>query len=185
MISRILDRAGVWFKFWGAGDKQDIINGITVRATDNFNWSFIFILAVVFFLYGYNIWKKNWDVIKAGFALYGVHWLYEIANAIIFKCSGAPLWAVSNDSTTFILLVGVSWELSMMFSLAGMITYMMLPADKNKSVGGYMAENGTLIVSGIIDTRAREVTDVLRSDGFVIESEKYENGWYAAALRKK
>ncbi len=52
-------------------------------------------------------------------------------------------------------------------------------------VGGYMAENGTLIVSGIIDTRAREVTDVLRSDGFVIESEKYENGWYAAALRKK
>ena len=131
MSNIFTDMPGVGFKFWGAGDKIDKINDIVVRGTGNFNWSFIFILAVVFFLYGYNIWKKNWDVVKAGFALYGVHWLYEIANAIIFKCSGAPLWAVSNDSTTFILLIGVSWELSMMFSLAGMITYMMLPADKN------------------------------------------------------
>ena len=119
------------FKFWGAGDKAEQLGQIIVRSTENFNWTFIFILAVVFWVYGYNIYKKNWEIVKAGLALYGVHWLYEIVNAIICKVSGAPLWAVSNDSTTFILLVGVSWELSMMFSLAGMITYMMLPADKN------------------------------------------------------
>lgn len=122
---------GVWFKFWGDGTKAEELEKIVVRGTGNFNWTFIFILAVVFWIYGYNIYKKNWDIVKAGLALYGVHWLYEIVNAIIYKASGAPLWAVSNDSTTFILLVGVSWELSMMFSLAGMITYMMLPADKD------------------------------------------------------
>ena len=148
MIGSIIpERPGVFFKFWGDGDKQDIIDAIKVRATDNFNWTFIFILAVVFFLYGYNIWKKNWDVVKAGFALYGVHWLYEIANAIIYKCSGAPLWAVSNDSTTFILLIGVSWELSMMFSLAGMITYMMLPADKNKRIFAKSKFKGIEVIS--------------------------------------
>lgn len=123
---------GVWFKFWGDGSTQEIINQIVVRSTANFNWTFIFIIAVVFYIYNRNISQKNFKIVKAGLALYGVHWLYEIANAIIFKVTGAPLWAVSNASTTFILLVGVSWELSMMFSVAGMITYMMLPEDKNK-----------------------------------------------------
>ncbi|MBQ7599257.1 MAG: 50S ribosomal protein L11 methyltransferase [Clostridia bacterium] len=51
-------------------------------------------------------------------------------------------------------------------------------------VGRFMSENGILIVSGIIDVRAAEVTDVLRSDGFIVETERYENGWYAAALKK-
>ena len=120
-------------KFWGDGSEgaKDAINDIIVRSTENFNWTFIFIIAVVFYIYGTVIKKKDWKLLRAGFALYGVHWLYEIANAIIAKCSGYPLWAVSNDSTTFILLIGVSWELSMMFSLAGMITYNMLPEDKN------------------------------------------------------
>lgn len=125
---------GVLFKFLGDGSAQakEWIDQIVVRGTDNFNWTFIFILAVVFFIYGYNMYKKNWQIVRAGLALYGVHWLYEIANAIIAKCTGAPLWAVSNDSTTFILLIGVSWELSMMFSIAGMITFMMVPQDENK-----------------------------------------------------
>ena len=71
--------------------------------------------------------------------LYGVHWLYEIANAVIAKIFGYPLWAVSNESTTFILLIGVCWELSMMFSLAGIISFKMLPKDRTKR---YLAKNG-------------------------------------------
>ena len=121
-------------KFWGDGssESKDFIRDIIVRDTNNFNWTFIFILAVVFYIYWTNIQKKKYDVLFAGIALYGVHWLYEIVNAIIAKASGYPLWAVSNESTTFILLIGVSWELSMMFSIAGMISYKMLPEDKNK-----------------------------------------------------
>jgi len=119
------------FKFWGDGSEEAMqkVKDILVRDTSNFNWTFIFILAVVFYVYWSEIHKKNWKVIQAGLALYGVHWLYEITNAIIAKVSGYPLWAVSNQSTTFILLIGVSWELSMMFSLAGIISYKMLPED--------------------------------------------------------
>ena len=119
------------FKFWGDGSDfaKGLVDAIRVRSTENFNWTFIFILAVVFYVYWSEMHKKNYKVVFAGLALYGVHWLYEIMNAIIAKASGYPLWAVSNDSTTFILLIGVSWELSMMFSIAGIISFKMLPAD--------------------------------------------------------
>ena len=130
------------FKFWGDGSSEAMqkVKEIIVRSTANFNWTFIFILAVVFYVYWSEIHKKNWKVIQAGLALYGVHWLYEIMNAIIAKASGYPLWAVSNQSTTFILLIGVSWELSMMFSLAGIISYKMLPEDTSKH---YFTRGGT------------------------------------------
>ena len=136
------------FKFWGDGSDgaKALVDAIQVRSTANFNWTFIFILAVVFYVYWSEIQKKNWDVIWAALALYGVHWLYEIVNAIIGHVAGYPLWAVSNASTTFILLVGVCWELSMMFSLAGMISFKMLPEDRTTR---YFAKDG----KGGIDCR--------------------------------
>ncbi|MCR5721085.1 MAG: hypothetical protein K6G72_01865 [Lachnospiraceae bacterium] len=122
------------FQFWGDGSElsKNLVEAIKVRDTSNFNWTFIFILAVVFYIYWSNIHKKQYDFIYAGLALYGVHWLYEICNAVIGHFAGYPLWSVSNESTTFILLVGVCWELSMMFSIAGMISLKMLPEDRSK-----------------------------------------------------
>ena len=127
--------------FWGDGSQaaMDLVRSIQVRSTDNFNRTFILTLAVVFYVYWSEINKKNYDAIFAGLALYGVHWLYEIGNAIIGHVTGYPLWSVSNESTTYILLIGVCWELSMMFSLAGIISFKMLPADRNTR---YFAKNG-------------------------------------------
>ena len=129
------------FIFWGDGSaaSRALVDAIRVRSTENFNWTFIFILAVVFYVYWSEIHKKNTEVICAGLALYGVHWLYEICNAVIGHIFGDPLWSVSNESTTFILLIGVCWELSMMFSLAGIISFKMLPHDRSKR---YFANNG-------------------------------------------
>lgn len=126
------------FKFWGDGsiEAMNLVKNILVRDTNNFNWTFIFILAVVFYVYWTEINKKNWDFVYAGLSLYAVHWLYEIANAIIAHFVGYPLWAVSNESTTFILLIGVCWELSMMFALAGIISFKMLPKDRTKKIFG-------------------------------------------------
>ena len=103
------------FKFWGDGsdEAKALVDAIRVRSTENFNWTFIFILAVVFYVYWSEIHKKNYDVVWAALALYGVHWLYEI--------------------------VGVCWELSMMFSLAGMISLKMLPEDRTTR---YFAKDG-------------------------------------------
>ena len=58
-------------KFWGDGSAEAMskVEEIMVRSTDNFNWTFIFILAVVFYVYWTEIQKKNYDVIFAGLAL--------------------------------------------------------------------------------------------------------------------
>ena len=134
------------FKFWGDGSElsKSLVKAIEVRSTENFNWTFIFILSVVFYVYWSELHKKNYEAVFAGLALYGVHWLYEICNAIIAHIFGYPLWAVSNQSTTFILLVGVCWELSMMFSLAGIISFKMMPQDRTKR---YFAKDGRKGVS--------------------------------------
>lgn len=126
------------FIFWGpsSSDAAELVKDAIskVRTTTNFNWTFIFILAVVLFIYWNEYKNKNYDCIIAGIALYSVHWLYEITNAIICAISGYPLWCVSGDSTTFILLIGVSWELSMMFTIAGIISYKMLGDNPDKVI---------------------------------------------------
>ena len=49
------------FVFWGNGSQaaMDLVDSIRVRSTENFNWTFIFILAVVFYIYWSEIHKKN------------------------------------------------------------------------------------------------------------------------------
>jgi len=106
-----------------------------VRNPSNFNWSFIAIFAFVVMIYVDEIHKKNYKAIAAALMLYSVHWLYEIANAVICYFTGYALWTVSPESTSFILLIGVSWELSMMFAVAG-FTSKLLPADKNLKILG-------------------------------------------------
>ena len=106
-----------------------------VRDTSNFNWSFIALFAIVVIIYVDEIHKKNYKAIAAALMLYSVHWLYEIANAVICHLSGYALWTVSPESTSYILLIGVSWELSMMFAIAG-FTSKLLPQDKNLKILG-------------------------------------------------
>lgn len=52
-------------------------------------------------------------------------------------------------------------------------------------VGEYLADNGIFIVSGIIAERANEVLEALDKAGYKVEEERYENGWYAAAVVRK
>ena len=106
-----------------------------VRDPSNFNWTFIALFAIVVIIYVDAIQKKEYKAIAAALALYSVHWFYEIVNAIICYFSGYALWTVSAESTSFILLIGVSWELSMMFAIAG-FTSKLLPEDKDMKILG-------------------------------------------------
>ena len=106
-----------------------------VRDPSNFNWTFIALLAIVVIIYVNEVQKKDYKAIAAALALYSVHWFYEIVNAVICHFSGYALWTVSAASTSFILLIGVSWELSMMFAIAG-FTSKLLPADRGIKILG-------------------------------------------------
>lgn len=109
---------------------------LAVRDTSNFNWTFIALLAIVIYIYATEFKNRNFKGIAAGLALYTVHWFFEIINAVICSASGYALWTVSPESTSYILLIGVSWELSMMFIVAGLALSKLLPEDRGLKIAG-------------------------------------------------
>ena len=50
--------------------------------------------------------------------------------------------------------------------------------------GSFLAEDGTLIVSGIIDERLDEVLAALKANGFRVAAQKNAEGWNAIVLKK-
>lgn len=106
-----------------------------VRDPANFNWTTILFLAVVVIIYISEYKKGEHNAIAAALALYSVHWFYEICNAVICYFTGYALWTVSAESSSFILLIGVSVELSFMFAIAG-FTSKILPEDKDMKILG-------------------------------------------------
>ena len=64
-----------------------------------------------------------------------VHWFYEIMNELIQHISGHALWTVP-EGTSYLLLIGVGWELSMMFAVAGLIFSKILPEDRGVKILG-------------------------------------------------
>ncbi len=92
-------------------------------------------LAFVVYIYFNEIAKGNWKGVAAGLSLYMVHWFFEIGNALIQHVTGHALWTVPTG-TAFLLLVGVGVELSLMFSVAGLIFSKILPADPKAKILG-------------------------------------------------
>jgi hypothetical protein len=106
-----------------------------LRGGDNFSWYVITLLALVVYVYANEISNRNYKVVAAGLALYAVHWFYEILNALIQHFSGHALWTVP-EGTSFLLLVGVGVELSLMFAIAGLAMAKLLPEDPNVKILG-------------------------------------------------
>jgi len=90
---------------------------------------------LVFYVYCNEISKKNWNGIAAGLSLYMVHWFVEIVNALIQHFSGHALWTAPTG-TSFLILVGVGIELSLMFSIAALTLSKILPEDPKEKVFG-------------------------------------------------
>ncbi|MBN1531993.1 MAG: hypothetical protein JXA20_04965 [Spirochaetes bacterium] len=106
-----------------------------LRSGANFQWYLIPILALAVYVYFNEISKKNWRPVAAGLSLYMVHWFAEITNALIQHFSGHALWTVPTG-TAFLILVGVGAELSLMFSIAGLIFSKILPEDPKMKILG-------------------------------------------------
>jgi hypothetical protein len=106
-----------------------------LRSGENFQWYVITLFAFVVYIYFNEMSKGNWKGIAAGLSLYMTHWFFEILNALIQHFSGHALWTVPTG-TAFLLLVGVGVELSLMFSVAGLIFSKLLPADPKTKILG-------------------------------------------------
>lgn len=106
-----------------------------LRSGETFQWYVIPLLALTLYVYINEISSRNWRGIAAGLSLYMVHWLVEIVNALIQHFSGHALWTVPTG-TAFLILVGVGVEISLMFSIAGLILSKLLPEDPGLKIMG-------------------------------------------------
>ncbi len=106
-----------------------------LRSGDQFQWYAIPLIVIVLYIYGNEYERGNYKAIAGGLGLYMVHWFVEIANAVIQHVSGHALWTVPTG-TAFSIMVGVGIEISLMFSIAGIVTTKLLPKDVNAKMLG-------------------------------------------------
>ena len=101
-----------------------------------FQWYVIPLMAFVFYVYTVEAEKRNWNLILAGLAFWGMDWLNEIINGLVFHFTNyAPLWGAPGR-TAFLLLIGLNIEICFMFAVSGIIwTKMLLPEKKTRILG--------------------------------------------------
>lgn len=107
-----------------------------LRDPSHLQWYVIPLLALVVYIYSVEIERRNWNIVFAGLAFWGMDWLNEIANGIILHVSDrSALWTAPGKSS-FLIFVGLNVEICFMFSIAGIALSKMLPADKKKKIWG-------------------------------------------------
>ena len=107
-----------------------------LRDSSQFQWHVIPFLMLVLYVYANEIQRRDWNVVFAGLALWGMDWFNEIWNALVFHFTQyAPVWGAPGN-TAFLLLIGLNIEISFMFACAGIVVAKTLPADRTMKILG-------------------------------------------------
>jgi hypothetical protein len=101
-----------------------------------FQWYVIPIFALVVYVYSVEIERRNWNLVFAGLAFWGMDWINEIWNSLVLHFSGyAPMWGAPGK-TAYLILVGLNIEIMFMFAIAGIAFGKMLPPDTKLRILG-------------------------------------------------
>jgi hypothetical protein len=101
-----------------------------LRAPGLFDWSTVTLLALAVYVYAVEVEKANWSVVLAGLAFWLMDWANEIVNALVLHFDGhAALWTVTGRSS-FVILIGLTVEISLFFAINGVVFAKLLPADR-------------------------------------------------------
>jgi hypothetical protein len=107
-----------------------------LRDASHFEWSTIGLLGLTFYVYSVEVERRRWDIVLAGFALWLMDWFNEIANSVVLHMSDrAALWTVTGH-TSYLILIGLTIEISLFFLVAGVVFVKMLPADRELRIFG-------------------------------------------------
>jgi len=106
------------------------------QGNQTFQWYVVPLLAFVFYVYTVEAEKRNFNLILAGLAFWGMDWLNEIINGLVFHFTNyAPIWGAPGR-TAFLILIGLNIEICFMFAVSGIIwTKMVLPDKKTRILG--------------------------------------------------
>ena len=107
-----------------------------LRDGSQFKWYVIPLFAFVVYVYAVEIERRNWNLVFAGLAFWGMDWFNEIWNSLVLHFSGyAPVWGAPAD-TAYLILVGLNIEICFMFAVAGIVFGKMLPPDPKLKILG-------------------------------------------------
>jgi hypothetical protein len=107
-----------------------------LRDPDQFKWYTVTLVAFVLYVYSVEVERRRWDIVLAGVALWLVDWFNEVVNALVLHFSDrAALWTVTGD-TSYLILIGLTIEISFMFAVAGVVFVKTLPADPRMRILG-------------------------------------------------
>lgn len=107
-----------------------------LRAPGMFDWSTVTLLALAVYVYAVEAQQSNWSVILAGLAFWLMDWFNEIVNALVLHFDGnAALWTVTGHSS-FVILIGLTVEISLFFAINGVVFAKLLPADRASRILG-------------------------------------------------
>ncbi len=107
-----------------------------LRDGNLFQWYVIPMFAFVVYVYAVEIERRNWNLVFAGLAFWGMDWFNEIWNSLVFHFSNyAPVWGAPGK-TAYLILIGLNIEIAFMFAIAGIVfSKMLLPDKKTKILG--------------------------------------------------
>jgi len=107
-----------------------------LRDGSQFQWYVIPLMAFVFYVYVVEVEKRNLNLVFAGLAFWGMDWINEIINSLVFHFTNyAPIWGTPSK-TAFLILIGLNIEIMFMFAVSGIIwSKMLLPEKKTKILG--------------------------------------------------
>ncbi len=107
-----------------------------LRDGSQFQWHVVPLLLLVLYVYANEIERRNWNVVFAGLALWGMDWFNEIWNALVFHATGyAPVWSAP-ARTAYLILIGLNIEICFMFAIMGVVVAKTLPADRRSKILG-------------------------------------------------
>lgn len=87
------------------------------------------LLGLALYVYAVEVERRRWDIVLAGLAFWLMDWFNEIANSVVLHATDrAALWTVTGD-TSYLILIGLTIEISLLFLVAGVVFVKQLPRD--------------------------------------------------------
>ena len=107
-----------------------------LRDADQFKWYVVTLLVLVLYVYAVEAERRRWDILLAGLAFWLADWINEIANALVLHFTDrAAVWTVTGD-TAYLILIGLTIEISLMFAVSGVVYVKTLPLDPRAKMLG-------------------------------------------------
>ncbi len=120
-----------------------------LRDPSTLQWYVIPLLALLFYIYTIEIQKRDWSLVLAGLAFWGMDWINEIWNSLVLHFNGfAPVWGAPGQ-TAYLILAGLNIEITFMFAISGIIWGKMLLPDKRTKILG-ITNRWFFIIAGSI-----------------------------------